>query len=81
MSDAIKISATVITFNEEKKIDQCIRSLLGVADEIIVVDSFSTDGTEAICAKYPVRFIKKTFDGYIAQKNYAVDQASNNYIL
>lgn len=81
MSDAIKISATIITFNEEKKIEKCIESLLGVADEIIVVDSFSTDGTETICARYPVRFTKRTFEGYIAQKNYAVDQASYDYIL
>lgn len=81
MADSIKISATVITLNEEKKIEGCLQSLLGVADEIIVVDSFSTDATEAICSKYPVVFMKKTFEGYIAQKNYAVDQASNDYIL
>lgn len=81
MSEAIKISATVITFNEEKKIERCLASLLGVADEIIVVDSFSTDGTEAICARYPVRFMKRKFEGYIAQKNYAVDQASYDHIL
>jgi glycosyltransferase involved in cell wall biosynthesis len=81
MAEAIKISATVITFNEERKIERCLQSLVGVADEIIVVDSFSTDKTEAICAKYPVVFIKKSFEGYIAQKNYAVDQASNDYIL
>ena len=58
MAEAIKISATVITFNEERKIERCLQSLVGVADEIIVVDSFSTDKTEAICAKYPVVFIK-----------------------
>ena len=45
MADAIKISATIITFNEEKKIEKCLQSLMGVADEIIVVDSFSTDET------------------------------------
>jgi glycosyltransferase involved in cell wall biosynthesis len=81
MSDAIKISATIITFDEEKKIEQCLQSLRGVADEIIVVDSFSTDGTEEICKRYPVTFIKKKFEGYISQKNYAVSQASNDYIL
>lgn len=81
MAGAVKISATVITFNEENKIERCLESLLGVADEIIVVDSFSSDGTEAICAKYPVVFMKKAFEGYIAQKNYAVDQASHDYIL
>src|SRR5688572_13003947 len=81
MADTVKISATVITFNEEKKIEKCLMSLLGIADEIIVVDSFSTDHTEQICARYPVVFIKNTFQGYIAQKNYAVARASYDYIL
>jgi len=81
MGDAVKISATIITFNEEKKIEKCLQSLEGVADEIIVVDSFSTDATEAICAKYGVKFIKRAFEGYIAQKNYAVDHASYDHIL
>src|SRR5688500_13190051 len=81
MADAVKISATVITFNEEKKIEKCIQSLLGVADEILVVDSFSSDGTEAICGRYPVVFIKKAFDGYIAQKNYAMERASFDHVL
>lgn len=81
MADPVKISATIITFNEEKKIEKCLQSLLGVADEIVVVDSFSTDQTAAICARYPVVFIRNTFEGYIAQKNYAVKQASNEYIL
>lgn len=81
MAESVKISATVITFNEEKKIERCLQSLMGVADEIIVVDSFSTDATETVCKKYPVVFVQKAFEGYIAQKNYAVDQASNDYIL
>ena len=44
-----KLSAVIITFNEERNIQRCIESLLPVADEIIVVDSFSTDRTEEIC--------------------------------
>lgn len=81
MAEHVKISATIITFNEEKKIEKCLQSLTGIVDEIIVVDSFSTDETAAICARYPVAFIKNTFPGYIAQKNYAVAQASYDYIL
>lgn len=81
MGDAVKISATIITFNEEKKIERCLQSLRGVADEIIVVDSFSTDDTEVICRRYPVTFMKKPFNGYIDQKNYAMDQASHDCIL
>lgn len=81
MADSVKISATIITFNEEKKIERCLQSLMGIADEIVVVDSFSTDDTAAICARYPVTFIRNVFPGYIAQKNFAMDKASNDHIL
>lgn len=81
MTGPIKISATVIAFNEEGKIEPCLQSLLGVADEIIVVDSCSTDKTEAICRKFPVKFIRHPFEGYIAQKNFAMKEASYDYIL
>lgn len=81
MSNSIKISATIITFNEEKKIESCIRSLLGIADEIIIVDSCSTDRTQEICSRHPVKFITHAFEGYVAQKNYAVLQANYDHIL
>ena len=81
MTQKIKISATIITFNEEKKIEPCIQSLLEVADEIIVVDSCSTDATESICRQYPVTFISHPFEGYVAQKNYALRKASYDHIL
>ena len=51
---------------------RCLASLDGIADEIVVVDSFSTDATEEICKKYNVRFIKHKFEGYRDQKNYAL---------
>lgn len=75
------ISATVITFNEERNIGRCLESLAGVADEIIVVDSFSTDRTEEICARHGVRFFKHPFAGYTDQKNIAIEKASNRWIL
>jgi glycosyltransferase involved in cell wall biosynthesis len=81
MSNPVKISATIITFNEERKIEPCIQSLIGIADEIVVVDSCSTDRTEEICRKYPVKFITHPFEGYVGQKNYAVQQASYDHIL
>jgi glycosyltransferase involved in cell wall biosynthesis len=81
MTRPIKISATVIAFNEEGTIGPCLQSLLEVADEIIVVDSCSTDKTEEICRQFPVRFIRHPFEGYVAQKNYAVRQAAYDYIL
>ncbi|HEY0740898.1 MAG TPA: glycosyltransferase family 2 protein [Chryseosolibacter sp.] len=77
----IKISATIISFNEERKIEACLKSLLGVVDEIIVVDSNSTDGTQEICMRYPVRFIRQSFLGYVDQKNFAVAQASYDHIV
>jgi glycosyltransferase involved in cell wall biosynthesis len=76
-----KISAVIITLNEEKNIERCIKSLEGVADEILIVDSFSTDRTEEICERYGVTFVQHKFEGYIEQKNWAASQAANNYVL
>ncbi len=77
----VQISAVVITFNEERNIKRCLKSLIGVADEIVVVDSYSTDRTEEICRSFNARFIKHRFDGHIQQKNWAILQASSPYIL
>ena len=77
----IKLSGVIITFNEEKNIERCLLSLVNVVDEIIVVDSFSTDNTKQICLKYNVVFKEQKFLGYIEQKNYALKQASNDYIV
>ncbi len=71
-----KLSVVIITFNEERNIGRCIESVREVADEIVVVDSFSTDKTKEICEKYNVKFIKHTFEGYIIQKNFAITQAT-----
>ena len=76
-----KISAVIITYNEELYIDKCLASIDGVADEIVVVDSYSTDSTEEICRKYNVRFIKHEFEGYRDQKNYAMGLATYKNIL
>jgi glycosyltransferase involved in cell wall biosynthesis len=78
---AISISAVIITYNEERNIERCLASLQGVVDEIVVVDSFSKDRTEEICGKFNVRFIQNPFEGHIQQKNFAIDQASNEWIL
>lgn len=77
----MKISATIITLNEQDNIERCINSLQDVADEIVVVDSFSSDNTEQICARYNIKFVKQQFSGYARQKNTASSLASNDYIL
>jgi glycosyltransferase involved in cell wall biosynthesis len=74
-------SVVIITFNEEKNIRRCLASLAAVADEIVVVDSFSTDNTKAICLEFGVRFIEQSFLGYREQKNFALQQASHDIIL
>ena len=77
----IKFSGVIITYNEEQKIEDCLKSLQHVVDEIVVVDSFSTDKTKSICETYNVRFIEQQFLGYVAQKNFAIAQAKHDYII
>ena len=77
----IKLSGVIITYNEEEHLEKCLASLVDVVDEIIVVDSFSTDKTPDICKAYNVKFIKHEFEGYIEQKNYALSIANYDYIL
>jgi len=77
----IQLSAVIITFNEARNIGRCLDSLAGVADEIVVVDSFSTDETPAICRARGVRFLQRAFDGYAQQINWALAQARFDFIL
>jgi glycosyltransferase involved in cell wall biosynthesis len=75
------LSVVIITLNEEKNIERCISSVLDFADEIVIVDSISTDRTREICLKYPVKFIEQPFLGYIEQKNKALEFASYPHVL
>lgn len=77
----IKISGVIITYNEEEHLEKCLKSLIEVVDEILVVDSYSTDSTPEICETYSTRFIKNKFEGYIEQKNFALSHAKYDYIL
>ena len=76
-----KISAVIITFNEERNIARCLQSLQDVADEIVVVDSGSTDKTGEICRAFGVKFIFQEWLGYGSQKNFANTQAQYDCIL
>ncbi|MCW5924863.1 MAG: glycosyltransferase family 2 protein [Saprospiraceae bacterium] len=77
----MQISAVVITLNEARNIGRCLDSLAGVADEVVVVDSFSTDETQAICESKGARVVQHAFEGYGQQKNWGNAQASHPYIL
>lgn len=77
----IKLSVVIITYNEERNIGRCLGSVSKVADDIVVVDSFSTDKTESICKNHSVNFIQKTWEGYSATKNFANAQAKNDWVL
>lgn len=76
-----KVSGVVICFNEEKCIERCILSLQNVCDEIVILDSFSTDRTAEICRQLGVRFYQRKFEGYGLQKRAAVSLASFDFIL
>jgi glycosyltransferase involved in cell wall biosynthesis len=76
-----KISVVIITFNEESKLLNCIESVRPVADEIIVLDSFSNDKTVSIALSAGAVVYQQTFHGYKEQKNAALQLASYNYIL
>ena len=76
-----KLSVVIITFNEEQNIERCLKSVQSIADEIVVLDSFSTDKTQEICESFGVRFSAHKFDGHIQQKNRALSLASNEWVL
>ena len=76
-----KISACIISFNEERNIGDCLKSLEGMADEIVVVDSFSTDRTVEIASHYTDSIYHEKFTGYIEKKNLAVSKAKHDWIL
>jgi glycosyltransferase involved in cell wall biosynthesis len=77
---AIKISATVITFNEERNVARVIESLR-CCDEILVLDSGSNDRTVEIATKLGARVVEASWHGYAAQKNIAAELASHDWIL
>jgi len=75
------VSVVIITFNEEHNIARCLDSVKGIADEIVIVDSFSKDKTKEICLSYGAKFIENKFEGHIQQKNFAITQAKYPHIL
>jgi glycosyltransferase involved in cell wall biosynthesis len=79
-ADRPTVSALVVCFNEEERIQDCLESVRW-CDEVIVVDSFSTDRTPEICRRYTDRFIQRPWAGYRDQKAYAHSQATKDWVL
>lgn len=77
----VKLSVTILTLNEQRRIEACLESVKEIADEIIVVDSLSTDATLDICRRYGCRISQRRFQGYGAMRQYATSLAKNSYVL
>ena len=77
----VKISAVIITYNERDNLERCLTALRDIADEIIVVDSFSTDETARIAKELGAIVIERKFSGFTEQKNFALSKASYDHIL
>jgi glycosyltransferase involved in cell wall biosynthesis len=77
----MKISTVVITYNEERNIARCLESVKDISDEIIVVDSYSTDKTVEIAESFGAKVLLKKFEGHIEQKSWAIEQAGLDYII
>jgi len=75
-----KVSVIVTTYNEEVNIGECLESVAW-ADEVLVVDSFSTDHTVEIARAYPVRLLQREYFGSAAQKNWSIDRVEHEWVL
>lgn len=76
-----KLSSVIITYNEESNIEECLKSLIVFSDEIIILDSFSSDKTLEIAKQYTDKIYQKKFINFVDQKNTAIAYSSNNWIL
>ena len=74
------LTVIIPTFNEEDYIKDALQSVQ-FADEIIIVDSFSTDGTQDIAKGFPTKILERKFDDFSSQKNFAIEQATSDWIL
>jgi glycosyltransferase involved in cell wall biosynthesis len=77
----MKISACLITLNEERNLPRCLKSIAPLVDEILVVDSGSTDGTLDVAGKFGARVLHQDWLGYVGQKNFALDHALYDWVL
>jgi glycosyltransferase involved in cell wall biosynthesis len=81
MMSSMEISAVLITFNEERRLEGALKSLAGIASEIVVVDCRSSDETAKIAHRYTDRVFERAWTNFADQKNFGNDQASHPWIL
>jgi glycosyltransferase involved in cell wall biosynthesis len=77
----VKLSVVIITYNEQRNIQRCIQAIQPIADDIVIVDSFSTDDTVSIAQSLGARVVSNKFIGHIEQKNYAITKALYPHIF
>ena len=77
----MKWTLLVPTYNEEDVLERCLSSAAALADEILVVDSFSTDGTLKIAQRFGAKILQREYQNSASQKNWAIPQASHPWIL
>ncbi|RYY62889.1 MAG: glycosyltransferase family 2 protein [Chitinophagaceae bacterium] len=75
------LSVVIITYNEELNIAKCLQSVQGLADEIVILDSFSSDSTVEIARQFGAKVYQQKFAGYVQQKNSALALATHNRVL
>jgi glycosyltransferase involved in cell wall biosynthesis len=80
MTEKIPISVYIITYNNRRTIERCLKSL-GWAEELVIVDSFSTDGTYEICKRYTDRAYQREWKGHREQYQYAADLTTRDWIM
>ena len=78
---AMKISVCLITLNEEENLGRALRSCVDLADEIVIVDSGSKDGTERIAREFGARLVHQDWLGYVGQKNKVLSLAQNEWVF
>ncbi len=77
----MKLSVGILTFNSESKIEKVLKSVREIADEIVAVDSGSSDSTVSILKKYGAKVFFRKFDNFVAQKNFLLSKCSGEWVL